>query len=240
MTTALTTPSTQLVALTPSEMAVAQTQLVGWCRDKIVALGRELREQRENLRQAKTMKWRHSAWATAVRKTKARMIYFAKIKAAVAEGYLIVPNFDVEVIAVRVQRHSPVSETDVEVATPELLPPGSGRYVDDELIGYNQKREYTRSDGTKGSATDFHPTEYDDIIDFPAGLVKPIVMQAAERAMTHKIFDRLGIVRKSRRSDPLVVGQIIDPTMGNKYGQLRNNPKCVTFFIAWWLDPETL
>lgn len=228
-----------LVALTPSDVPRTQRQIADWCRAKVIVLGRELREQRENLRQAKRLKWKHSGWVNAVSRTKKRMVYYAKIKAAVEAGYLIVPNFDVDVIAVRVQRRVPPNQKDVKLATPELLPPHAGRYVDDTLIGYTKTEQYTNSRGEKDSREWFVPTEFDESIDFPVGMVKPIIMEATQRAMADRIFDRIGIVRKGRRSDPIIVGQIINPKTRNGWS-LRQFPDCATFFIAWWLDTKDL
>jgi hypothetical protein len=232
------TADLSLVALTPADMGVAQQQLAAWCQTKIIGLGRDLREQRQNFRQAKTMKWKHTGWLTAANKTKKLMVYYTKIKAAVQAGYLIVPNFDVDVIAVRVQRHSPNETVDTTQAKPELLPPGDGRYVDDALIGHDAEREFKRSDGSKGTVTDFIPETYGEDVDFPASLVKPVILDATQRAMALRIFDRIGIVRKGRRSDPLVVGQIIHPKTPRRY--LNTYPTTVTFFIAWWLDTKDL
>lgn len=230
-----------LVALTPQDVPGAQRGIAEWCRAKLIALGRELREQRQNLRQAKSMKWKHSGWVNAATKTKRQMIYYAKIKAAVDAGYLVVPNFDVDVIAVRVAvESSPKDETDVTVATPGLLPQNQGRYVDDALIGHDEKREVTRADKSTYTVTDFHPTGYDREIDFPVSLVKPVVLEATERAMSLRIFDRIGIARGGRKSDPIVLGQIINPKTRAAYGGLRSNPICVSFFVAWWLNTEDL
>lgn len=235
-----TVPHQQFVAVTPTELIPAQRGVIDWFQRKIHALALELREQRNNLRQAKTMKWKHSGWVNAVARTKKRMVYYTKIKQALAAGYLIVPNFDVNVIAVRTARQMPKDETDVTEATPDILPPRQGRYVDNALIGYNEEREAKRHDGTKYTVSDFHPTAYDSDIDFPAALVKPSVMAATDRAMALRLFDRIGIVRKGRKSDPIVVGQIIDPQAPTAYGSLRSNPKCVTFFVAWYLDSRDL
>ncbi len=228
---------TQLVALTPMDLIPAQSQLIQWCLAKIRSLAMDLREQRDNLRQAKTMKWKHSAWATAVRKTQARMVYYAKIKSAVTAGYLIVPNFDVDVVAVRVRRSDPCVCVDERHATAELLPPPAGRYVADKLLGVNEKR--TLPDG-KTTVTDFCCQEFNSEIHFPVQLVKPVVLAATDRAMALRLFDRIGVVRGGRKSDPIVVGQIIDPRTPTAYGQRQNNPRCLSFFIAWWLDTRDL
>jgi hypothetical protein len=108
MTTAIA--HRHLVALTPTDVPDAQRSLAAWCREKVIALSQDLREQRINLRQAKAAKWKHSSWAGLVTKTKARMIYYTKIRAAVDAGYLVVPNFDCEVMAVRVQREKPLAK----------------------------------------------------------------------------------------------------------------------------------
>lgn len=238
MSTDLAVINTQLVALSPDELVPAQAQLIGWCRAKIVALSLELKEQRENLRQCKAMLWRSAGWNTAITRTKKRMIYYAKIKTAVQCGYLVVPNFDVDVVAVRVKRSTPNAKTDEKIAIPELLPPGVGRYVGPRHSGYDSERQYKDYEGKLKTTTDFHPTGYDDEYDFPVAMVKPIILDATDRAMAHRIFDRVGVVRGKQKSDPIVVGQIIDPS--NSKWARGINPKCVSFFVAWWLDTKDL
>lgn len=229
-----------LVALTPSEVVPAQAQLVGWCQQKILALSRDLREQRSNHRQASKMHWKRSGWANAARKTKHQMVYYCKIRDAAKLGYLIVPNFDVDLIAVRVQRASPERKMDVHLATPEVLPPGKGRYVSAALVGYEEPRTYKDYQGKEKTVQDFHPTDFSTDLDFPVQLVKPLILSATNQAMAHLLFDRVGVVRGGRKSDPIVVGQIINPKTGNRYGTFRNNPTVVSFFVAWWLDLEML
>ena len=99
--------SEHLIALSPAEVPIAQTNLVGWCQRKIIDLGRELRSARQNLTIAKDAGWKRTQWVGLINRTRQRMIYFAKIKTAVQAGYLVVPNFDVEVMAVRVDRAKP-------------------------------------------------------------------------------------------------------------------------------------
>ena len=48
-----------------------------------------------------------------------------------------------------------------------------------------------------------------------------------------KLFGGIGLVTGLGGRDPIVVGQFMGPKSG--YSQ-----RVVTFFIAWWLDPETL
>ena len=69
-------------------------------------------------------------------------------------------------------------------------------------------------------------------------------MQATSDALHRFLFDQVGIAtggdyatvqsQRRRRSDPMVVGQIIDPR-STKYQR-----RVVSFFIAWWLNTEDL
>lgn len=225
-----------LVALTPLQMGLAQHELGAWCDRKIAAVRTELRDLETNLELATEHGWKHRSVAATVERTKKRIVYYEKIKTAIAAGYVIVPNFPVNVFAVRVQRRrqqartSDYATSEKFKATPELLPTGEGRYVDERV--FTTSAEYTAKnyEGKEITRTRYTSAEYDDV-DFPVSLVKPMVAEATARAMALKLFDQLGIVQDRMRGDPIVVGQLLDP---------RGNGRRVTLFIAWWLDTETL
>lgn len=232
-----------LVALTPQEVGGAQAELMSWCSAKILELSRELADARQNLRQAKAMLWRWQGWQKVATKTAKRMVYYAKIKAAIQAGYLIVPNLPVDVIAVRVKNALPrgkvhYSEGRVGVARPELLPAGVGRYVDDRLV----VDDLSFQDKDNKKVERYVASGFDEEIDFPTTAVKPVVLAATQRAMALRIFDRVGVVRDQswgQRGDPIVVGQLLDPMQPWSFWE--NEPrKVVTFFIAWWLDTRAL
>lgn len=246
---ALPTAHTSLVALTPQDMGPVQAELAEWCKAKIIELSLELKDARENFRQAKKMKWRHQSWQRVASTLVRRMIYYTKIKAAVKAGYLVVPNFPVEVMAVRVDRERPAHETgkyptQINEAKADLsLPPGVGRYVDEMIPTYDSSyRTHPTPDGKSETIQRVTTAGRYATPDFPATLVKPIVMEATERAMSLKLFDRIGLVNQGgggmsparRRSDPIVVGQILNG--GTRHPQDNR----VTFFIAWWLDTRML
>ena len=237
MQTSLATTSAPigtLVALTPQDVAPAQANLAVWCRQKLATLGSELREQRQCLRQAKASKWNTKSWSGQISRTKARMIYYAKIKAAVEAGYLIVPNFDIDVFAVKTRRVIPPFGDDLTTAQPDLSPHGSGDYVDDVVFSRTETRKWTDADQKLRSRDVDVPTGYDFEPDIPLRGVKPIILDATQRAMALRIFDQIGVV-KARKQDPIIVGQIVQPG-----GNGRSWKKTVSFFVAWWLDPETL
>lgn len=238
-----------LVALTPAELPGTQAALGDWCLQKMRSLGQEYRELSENLAIAKKNRWSRGGLITAVRRVKGRIQYYRKIRVAVQAGYLIVPNFPIEVIAVRVSRNAPARkegrwDSDVNTAQPELLPPGAGRYVDG--VTFTQDASYNRTDPQTNKSELVRrraSAEFDPDIDFPVIGVKPIIMEATARAMALKVFDRIGVANHSgqtrssrqRKADPIIIGQLIDPKYKGRW-----NEKVVSFFVAWWLDTDVL
>lgn len=240
-TTTPDTPPEQdltLVALTPADLAPAQASLVAWCDRKIAAMEAERADLAANLELATAHGWKHASVVATLNRTHKRVLYYQKMKAAVEAGYLIVPNFPIDVFAVRVQRAKQPEQSDsyeynraYQTARPELLPAGAGRYVDERLQITDNSHERRLADGKTEHVSRFTSGDYDDI-DFPVTLVKPAVLQATQRAMALKVFDEMGTVENSsRRGDPIVVGRLIDP---------RSHGRCTTFFVAWWLDTASL
>lgn len=228
-----------LVALSPSDLPATQAALGSWCEGRIAHLRGVVADLTKNLEIAARNRWgsRQSLKQTITRETQ-RIHYYEKIKAAVEAGYLIIPNFPVDAFAVRVNPEKVRTKsrgylsaelTDVE---PHLLPPGEGAYVDDTREATDDTFLTKDADGKTITAGDFWVRDYSEEIDFPLDVVKPVVLEATERAMAMRIFDRLGVVRE-RRADPIIVGQILGPKTG--YTQ-----KVVTCFVAWWLNTEDL
>lgn len=235
----------ELVALAPSDLLAAQTNLVNWCDHKTQALHLEAAEARENLRIAKDNKWRTTGLQNAATRAEKRIVFYEKIKAAVAAGYLIVPNFPVDLFAMRVSKATPKEEvrepgswgTPSIPVTPELLPVGDGRYVGPEATLSNTS--YEKREGGKAEVVrQFTADGFQEEIGFPVQAVKPVVLDATQRAMALKIFDAIGLVRNGgaggwvqRKGDPIVIGRLIDP---------RGNGRMVSFFVAWWLNTRDL
>ena len=243
--------NTTLVALSPADMPSAQASIVEFCDKKMMELQAIVDDLRQNLAIAKRNRWgsRKSLESTINREQK-RVIYYSKMKAAVTEGYLIVPNFPVNAFAVRVSEGSPRWKSDTHISNdlrdtkPALaLPPGEGRYVDDQMVLTDNRWETTDEKGRQVTHGNVVASGFDEDIDLPLTAVKPQILESIERALALKIFDRVGLVAERRRGpisvrkDPIVVGQLIDPSerWPDSYGA-----KVVTFFIAWWLDLSSL
>lgn len=238
-TTIATVPSetdvSTLIALTPSDMMPAQTELLAWCDRKMVAVRAEMTDLEHNLAIAAGAGFKLQGVQASINRTVKRIIYYEKLKVAIEAGYVIVPNFPVDLFAVRVRRAKQPEkageyESNVNVAKPELLPAGEGRYVDEKLFTTEEKYEGKNYKDEPITKTRYHSSDY-DVVDFPVTVVKPAIMEATQRAMALRLFDQMGIVRNESGRDPIVVGQLLDP---------RGNGRRVTFFVAWWLDLATL
>lgn len=226
------------VALSPGEMPAEQQRLSQWCKDKIRALNVERSDFLDNAVIAREHGWQHASLTAAARRVENRMTYYEKLAAALDAGYLIVPNFPVEVMAVRVREshRKPYAESVrgnwsalSDVKADPNVPAGLGRYVDNRpmsdishpLVEKNGKKEFERVETASA---------FSDEIDFPVLAVKPRIMNATARAMATKIFDDIGVVT-GRHPDPVVIGRIFQP---GKHGD------AVSFFIAWWVDTKSL
>ncbi|HVQ14730.1 MAG TPA: hypothetical protein VMS40_14110, partial [Vicinamibacterales bacterium] len=222
-------------ALSPGEMPATQAALSEWCVGKAKALDQELDDLREHMLIATSNGWKLSGLQASIRRAEKRIAYYGKVKDAVDAGYLIVPNFPVTVLAVRVDRAQQPQETSDShwssfSAKPELLPSGEGRYVDELVV--KEDHSYTVKDDVGTKKIQHYISGAYEEPDFPFRAVKPAVLAAAERAMALRIFDQIGMVRNgSPGRDPIIVGQLLDP---------RGNDRRTTFFIAWWLNTADL
>lgn len=233
----------QLSATLPQDMVVAQQELIKWCDKKMRWLYNESSELKENINIAAKNKWKTEALKKAHARALGQVRFYRKIKLALEAGYTIIPNFPVELFAVRTDKGSPTqmitwSETwrdDGYVQYPVPLDEGEGEYRNSNPIV--EGREFPTSDG-KSSKYRRRATDWQDVA-FPITMAKPVIMEATSDAMKLKLFDRLGVSvaaqnqRVSRKSDPVILGQIVCKLSGGL-------EKVVTFIIAWHLNTRDL
>ncbi len=228
----------ELMAETFPEMRQCQVNLISWAQNKINEVQAEYNDLDESYKHAKAKAWKSSTLLRHRDLAGKRVEYYRKMLAAFEQGYILVPNFPVELFAIRTGAKFPKEMAsfrnwDTRRQSAQQLPLGEGQYKNPiPLVGSenvqvveNQqtmvKKEYT--------AVAF------DQIDFPMTMAKPAIMQAVDRAMALKVFDQFGILPGVKRNiDPIIVGQLIDPR-GSKY-----NRKLTTFMISWFLDTRTL
>lgn len=220
----------QLTATIPMEMVNAQQQLVTWCDAKLMSLRVESKELNEATEHAKAMKWKSATLEGQYKRSLKRISYYEKIKAALLEGYYIVPNFPIQMFAIRTNSKSPKGFSNSYWGSfqqdAQQLTIGDGTYRNPMPI---VEREKIQS-GDKTESQSF-PTSWDDF-EFPITMAKANIMEATSRAMACKIFDRIGIMPDIRDRDPVIIGQI--------FLKQGHSEKVVSFMIAWHLNTNVL
>jgi hypothetical protein len=233
----------EVSATTPLEMSQAQDKLIAWCNHKIEVMKHEAVELAENLAIAIKNKWktdtlrRHSVLATN------RVTFYEKIKAALEAGYCIVPNFPIDLFAIRTNRKKPNKKWHFGtyeagswhfMQTAAQLPVGEGEYKSVHPLVQTDVDTEVKDGATKKSYAE-HATDFDDVT-FPIQMAKPKIMEATSQAMALKIFDQFGLFAPGT-GDPIITGEIVDPRNNHK------NPvhmRRVTFIIAWHLNVRDL
>jgi hypothetical protein len=217
-----------------------QAELKAWCAAKIQSLRAEALELQESSDIAKRRLWQWQSLARAASEKRAEMEYYGKILAAVEEGYLIVPNFDVDVMAVKVHpdlEDAPASRnrwrpSSLDNVAPDVrMPVGVGKYVSPQPAHVVQHYDESK-DPNKREMVRYFVAHGLRSPKFPVVGVKPIVLEATALAMSKQIFDQIGVVT-GKRQDPVVIGTIFHPK--DRFRQRR-----VSFFVAWWFDTRTL
>lgn len=226
----------------PAHMQVCNEALSEWCDKKIALQEHEAEELEENYKIAKKNKWRTATLRKHANLAKKRVDYYKKIKGALDEGYCIVPNFPLDIFAVRTTKKKPRRKDgnwqsqDRSVDT-ETNKQGDGKWVDrhplQTYLEYKRKNKRTGEMETQQQ----HYAFAHDAVGFPIAMAKPQIMKATGKAMAQKIFDDVGILpgqRTAKYKDPVIAGRIKDPR-STKYNQ-----RFLTFMIAWHLDTSTL
>lgn len=228
----------QFYALDPEQLAHAQTGLVAWAEEKVRTLRAQFEEQGRALEDAARTPFsnQQAQWRRELNKTGEVIDFYEKVRDALAAGYIIVPDFPINVFAIRTDADAPSGETVSHTyhrrmefpQAPGVLPAGEGRNVAPIPATRhedfkNEKDEIRR----RWVATTFRE------VAFPARLVRAEILTATQKALALKVFDEVGMVGTPRKADPIVVGKIIDPR--DKYRQRK-----IAFFIVWWLDTATL
>lgn len=227
----------QLVALDPHQMAQAQHWMIDWCDKKLDALNGELVSAHgiiEALRKGNMSDARGRRLVTNIKKREA---FYTKVKAALSEGYYILPPIPHQTFAIRSARELPPPNRQVGNAwkadepTPPTLPVGEGENhnatVERQVVDTVEKKD---SDGKPIWKNVYENTAWKDI-EFPFFPVKPEIIQATGKALSKKIFDWLGVAPEYRTTDPMVIGCI---------RHWKPGQKPLHFFVAWWLDTDTL
>lgn len=234
----------EVTAFTPKEMRDANTALIQWCERKITAMKAEADELVSAFKQAVEKKWKSSTLKRHSELAAKRITFYEKIKAALEAGFYIVPNFPVDLFAIRTERDKPNRKLYIGNYTAsalhfkqsaQILPAGVGEYKSADPLVKTDIDE--RKDGDRTIKKYIETAEEWGEIEFPVQMAKPQIMEATSRAMALKIFDQFGLFANGT-GDPIIVGEIIDPRSPSYLA--HNNRRRVSFIIAWRLDTKQL
>lgn len=251
-----------LIALSPSEMDAARGNMKAHLEAKLVAIEREIVECNAALNEARRNGWSTTALTMARNRAVDDETYFNKILCAVEAGHTIIPDFPIEVFAVRRGRpdkresHTWTGPVNPQTTwlnqrqvVPDCAPAGAGEYRNPKPEVYTF-RSPARKDQNGKDYVPFTITRTGGPIGpivFPAVTARSPIMKAAAQAMAEKTFDQVGVClpvkpdsstrrvqeQAGRAGDPLVIGQILRKKVGN-------HQKCVSFIIAWYLNLNDL
>jgi hypothetical protein len=226
-------------ARTPDEMRAAQEKTISWARTRLEEARRDHFDAEASLVVARKNKWRSEGFKRLVNDHRRRFEFYDKMVTALEAGYVIVPNFPVDIFAIRTTKKKPVAgETEnwwARHAQHSDRPPlGAGAYVDASPAIVREKVPDVDKYGKEAVkhrswAEAFLP------IDFPIKMVRPQILDATAKALTLKLFDEVGVLpeRRSNGPDPMIIGQIV-----YKPGTYRE--RRVSFLVAWWLTERDL
>lgn len=233
-----------VIARYPYQMESCQKRLVEWCKKKVDTVDAETADLSENLDIAVKHKWGTGGISRALDRSKRTGDYYRKILAALEAGHCIVPNFPVEMFAIRTKRKNPdpkqtkgLSWGDQKIQQSQILPAGEGEYKDPnpEIYHHTLPTGGKDSAGKDETAVYHFAKNFRPEIDFPFATAKPAILSAAARALADKVFDEIGVLPGRRpKGDPILIGRIRDPR-GDKF-----NRKAVSFLIAWFVDTREL
>jgi hypothetical protein len=221
----------QLTATLPQEMVESQMQLLCWCDNKILVIKADIKELAEAVDIATSNKWNTQALKNQLTKARKSIVYYEKVKAALNEGYYIVPNFPVQMFAIRTKQKDPKGYSSswwAEIKQDaQQLPQGEGEYRNPFPLLERQTDKDAQGKETHG----VYPICWDEL-QFPITMAKPVIMQATSRAMALEIFDEIGVFPPTKKEDPVIIGRVNLNHKGMK--------RTVSFMIAWHFNTNQI
>ena len=228
-----------VIASDPQELVEAQVATIGRVAQKLADARAELAEAQEIKAACDMAKIDNSAAAKLITKSNNRILYLEKVKTALESGFVLVPNFPGDTIAIRVRRQMPEQSSkygkdypaSVENELAQTLPAGEGRYVDPK-----PKHSYTMQTVGGKQTHDLSIWGFDDDIALPAEFLRPNVIKRTGAALKMKVFDELVVAVGVKGGDPMVIGRIYDYARGRKWYQR----KAISFLVAWFVNTSAI
>jgi len=234
-----------VIAKNHVEMQAAQEKLIGLADSQLAEELDGLELATENLEIAVKNKWRTKGLRVALVKARKRFEFYEKIKAALEKGYVIVPNFDLDIFAIRTTRTDPKpdmltstwrkptqDEFEQKTDQPKV---GEGENVDPWPTLQREVAKVPSENNSDKLVSEYRAWPVDwQAPDFPFKMAKPQILEGTAKAMSHKIFDRIGVTpaRSVRKRDPMVIGEIVHTNGASE--------RVMSFLIVWWIDTSDL
>jgi hypothetical protein len=232
-----------LTVTNPVQMPHLQSELVEWCRKKVGLVEKEIEDAEELMNQAAASGFKRESFERMTNMAAKRKQYYAKILAALEEGYVMMPTLDADIFAIRTKKKYPKNElvkfrpANLNDAIAEALPQGEGRYVSNrpEAETTTTMHERTKNYQTGEKVTEevlaYMPSGFDDEIVFPLNMARPEIMEVTSKAMLLKLFDEFAVAPRRASGDPVIMGRIIAPGTGSiRWSRTRRR---ISFLIAW-------
>jgi len=149
-----------VVARSPKELEVAQGRLILWAGTNLEKAREELADVQKNFEISQRNKWRSGPWKNRIPHLKKLMNYYEKIRAALEAGYYVVPDFPIDVFAIRTSRKNPHKniahsrspwDLRIQEQKTDSPPLGEGRFVDPTTLDETWKTEQGRRDVLRSS-----------------------------------------------------------------------------------------
>jgi len=243
-----------LVARNPQEMQAAQSNLTAWLKNKLTTVEAEVRDLNASITEARNNNWKFDALTRARNRVIQLETFYFKALMAVEAGYVMIPEFPLDVFAIRVTRANVRAEDREQTSTwgwptidnerPDRAPAGAGEYRNPSQLVRHYEWKTKDKDGKEVTYRTTSAAEWQDEVVFPMIAARPGVMNATAEAMTLKVFDQIGVCRPVQQTptgraistrgkgDPLILGQILH--------ERASGLRVISFIIAWHLNLDEL
>lgn len=239
-----------IVASNPAELVEAQHQMIHQIEMKLNKAIDDARQAKELHEMAVVSKFNVTAMKRMHKVATSRVTYLTKTLQALQLGYLMMPDMEGEVIAIRTTRTDPspsskrISSNDwprsVPDESPTYSPIGEGEYKSPSQIVHRQLRRVDKDrDGKDIERYGYAAVALRDPFGLDRRFIKPTVLARTVKAMELKLFDEIVTItpqsrtrfRSRRRSrDPIVLGRVID----------KETQSVISFLIASFVDINEL
>lgn len=185
--TVIEAPTVHLVARNPTEMDAARADLASWLNLKLASIEAEVKDLNASINEARTNEWKTDALTRTRNKAVSQETYYFKMLKAVEAGYMIIPEFPIDVFAIRVTRGGPRAGENTSTSLygypridherPDTAPAGEGSYKNPIQMVYRGERKETQND-KEVTVRYTRAASFQDEIVFPLQAARPLVMDA--------------------------------------------------------------